>query len=232
MTQNDMPGELRDKIKLWEVLNKILKNNGFIDADNIISDIANLKQQLNVLLSDVLGLEHEIDGVHNYDDTSLKTKLDTLQNTVTTSLASMNTDIESLMTRLTGINTTSTKIELLNRSRLYLSTFDENYNGTELQMLPGQIYMQAREDPVTHGVISLSGGVVDSSNPHGNGGVEVLSDNYVNLGLRTDNHYIKIEKTSLRISDVNGLVIEPDGTAGVKIRDYAHTKICHIPWES
>jgi hypothetical protein len=72
---NDMPGELREKIRLWEVLNKILKNNGYIDIDAVTTELTNLKTQINVLLSDVLGLEHEIDGVHNYDDTDLKTKL-------------------------------------------------------------------------------------------------------------------------------------------------------------
>jgi hypothetical protein len=30
-TYSDMPGELRDKLKLWEILNKILKNNGVVD---------------------------------------------------------------------------------------------------------------------------------------------------------------------------------------------------------
>jgi hypothetical protein len=72
---NDIPGELRERKRLWEVLDKILKNNGFIDTDQINSDLANLKNQLNILLSNVLGLEHEIDGIHNYDDTDLKTQL-------------------------------------------------------------------------------------------------------------------------------------------------------------
>jgi hypothetical protein len=28
---SDMPEELRDKLKLWETLNKILKNNGVVE---------------------------------------------------------------------------------------------------------------------------------------------------------------------------------------------------------
>jgi hypothetical protein len=30
-----MLGELREKLKFWEVMNRILKNNGFIDTDAI-----------------------------------------------------------------------------------------------------------------------------------------------------------------------------------------------------
>jgi hypothetical protein len=37
---NDMPGELREKIRLWDVLNKILKNNGFIDTEAISTEFS------------------------------------------------------------------------------------------------------------------------------------------------------------------------------------------------
>jgi hypothetical protein len=33
ITYSDMLGELRDKLKLWETLNKILKNNGVVDIE-------------------------------------------------------------------------------------------------------------------------------------------------------------------------------------------------------
>jgi hypothetical protein len=60
-----------------DILNKILKNNGYLDADQINEDIQNLKDQINILLSEVLGVEHEIDGIHSYDDTDIKSRLDT-----------------------------------------------------------------------------------------------------------------------------------------------------------
>jgi phage-related protein len=111
-----MPGELRDKIKLWEILNKILKNNGFIDSDAILSQLTSLKQQINIVLQDVLGLEHEIDNVHNYDDTDIKSKFQNLTNSVATqitqiqdSVGAIQDDVNSLSTRLTGISSTSTQ---------------------------------------------------------------------------------------------------------------------------
>jgi hypothetical protein len=35
ITYSDMLGELRDKLKLWETLNKILKNNGVADIETL-----------------------------------------------------------------------------------------------------------------------------------------------------------------------------------------------------
>jgi hypothetical protein len=63
---NDMLGELREKLRFWEVMNRILKNNSFIDADNIIVTISDLKTKVNTLFSSMLGIEHDIDGLHNF----------------------------------------------------------------------------------------------------------------------------------------------------------------------
>jgi uncharacterized protein YoxC len=102
---NDMPGELREKIHLWEVLNQILKNNGYVDVSVITTELTNLKTQINVLLSDVLGLEHKIDGVHNYGDTDLKSKLDNLNTKLETLSEHINSDVNGLISRIAGINT-------------------------------------------------------------------------------------------------------------------------------
>jgi hypothetical protein len=42
-----MPGDLAEKIKLWSVLNRILKNNGYVDADRIEADLATLKTHVD-----------------------------------------------------------------------------------------------------------------------------------------------------------------------------------------
>jgi hypothetical protein len=71
---NDMPGDLREKLQLWDVLNKILKNNGYIDSNAILNNISNLKEKLNVILTEVL-VEHDLDNIHNYDDSKIKDTL-------------------------------------------------------------------------------------------------------------------------------------------------------------
>jgi hypothetical protein len=72
---NDMPGELREKLKFWEVINHILKNNKFININTINESIKDLKNKLNTIFSDIFGLVHDIDGVHNYDDCTLKNQI-------------------------------------------------------------------------------------------------------------------------------------------------------------
>jgi hypothetical protein len=42
-----MPGELRDKLKLWKTLNKILKNNGVVDTETLEEVVNELKAKLN-----------------------------------------------------------------------------------------------------------------------------------------------------------------------------------------
>jgi hypothetical protein len=94
ITYNDMPGDPREKIKLWEVLNRILKQNGFIDADQINADIANLKTKLNTLLSEMLGIEHDIAGVHNYDDAPLKNMIVEIKGNLVNFVTDINNDIK------------------------------------------------------------------------------------------------------------------------------------------
>jgi hypothetical protein len=111
---NDMPGELREKLKFWEVMNRILKNNGFIVADAINESIQDLKSKLNTALSDILGLEHDIDGVHNYDDGPLKNQIVELKRSLVDFVNDINNDINTFNNKLLGINATSSKLTLSN----------------------------------------------------------------------------------------------------------------------
>jgi hypothetical protein len=43
ITYSNIPGELRDKLKLWETLNKILKNNGVVDIEALEGVVSELK---------------------------------------------------------------------------------------------------------------------------------------------------------------------------------------------
>jgi hypothetical protein len=134
-----MPGELREKIRLWDVLNKILKNNGFIDTEAISTELINLKTQINLLLSEVLGIEHEIDGVHNCDDTYLKTKLAGLDEKIKSLSENVNSDINGIISRIQNINNTSSKISLQNLTNIEFSSMNGNNHRTKISLLPNQI---------------------------------------------------------------------------------------------
>jgi hypothetical protein len=75
-----MPGELRDKLKLQETLNKILKNNGVVDIKALDGVVIELKTKLNTLKNDVLEVEHSIDNIYNYNNTNIKKKLKKITN--------------------------------------------------------------------------------------------------------------------------------------------------------
>jgi hypothetical protein len=75
ITYSDIPGKSRDKLKLQETFNRILKNNGVVDIEVLEGVVNELKAKLNTLISDVLGVEHNIDNIHNCDDTNIKENL-------------------------------------------------------------------------------------------------------------------------------------------------------------
>ena len=243
-----MPGDLREKIKLWELLNKILKNNGYIDADAIASDLANLKEKLNTLLSEVLGVEHEIDGIHNYDDTTLKAQLVDLTTRTTTKLNAIQADIDSLTARLSSINSTSTTFEVMkndNSLKLSPSHIDViqqdgvikvtssylDLKGSFYQMTADQTSLIVNAGPTLLGSIIVGGTSADAEHPNGSAGVDIETDNKIHLVHRTRSHFVKIDDDQISISDINGLIIEPDGTTGIIIRNLAKTKTIHIAWE-
>jgi hypothetical protein len=54
ITYSDKPGELWDKLKLQEILDRILKNNGVFDIKGLEGIVNELKTKLNTLINDVL----------------------------------------------------------------------------------------------------------------------------------------------------------------------------------
>jgi hypothetical protein len=107
-----MPGDLAEKIKLWSVLNRILKNNGFIDTDQINADIATLKEKVHTLLNEIFGVEHTLDNVNEYNDTPIKETITNLDVRLQNEVDLLRTDINALFDKLSGITTTATQIAL------------------------------------------------------------------------------------------------------------------------
>jgi hypothetical protein len=235
---NDMPGDLREKIHLWEVLNKILKNNGYVGIGVITTELNNLKNQINVLLSDVLGLEHEIDGIHNYDDGTLNTKIDNieegmkdLEDNIKNVKEHIDSDVNGILARIQGINNTSSKISLQNLSNIEVSTMNSNNHGTKILLSPQQISIQnvsespiPEANPIYYAWINLGGAGT-------NDGITMESDNFVTLNNRLGSHHLSVKSDKVDVSDINGLKISSDATK-ITITYFANTHVAHIPWES
>jgi hypothetical protein len=112
-----MPGELRDKLKLQETLNRLLKNNGVVDIEAMEGVANELKTKLNTLMNDVLGVEHSIDNIHNYDDTNIKEE----QKEITDQINNVHTDINNITAKLINI-TSTTKLSLTNSNQVEISS--------------------------------------------------------------------------------------------------------------
>jgi hypothetical protein len=100
---NDMPPELRDRLILQAKIDYILKTGGVVDLVPIENNLNTLKLQLNNVLSQVIGLEHNMDNVHNYDDTSIKSQLATTLNMAQNAQA----DVSTMQNRVGTLETTT-----------------------------------------------------------------------------------------------------------------------------
>jgi prefoldin subunit 5 len=118
ITYSDMPGELRDKLKLQETFNRTLKNNGVVDIEALESVVNELKTKLNTLINDVLGVEHTIDNIDNYDDTNIKAELQEINEQI----QGVHTDINNITAKLINMTSTSTKLSLTNSNQVEISS--------------------------------------------------------------------------------------------------------------
>jgi hypothetical protein len=142
---NPIPGDFQEKLTLTGLLRTILKNNGFIDINHINSVINTLKVQINVLLNEVLGVEHDIDATHNYDDSSIKSRIEQNEQDIDYILEELTDhggEILALVGKLIGIKSLTSSLSLFNEYSYKSSTLDNVYDQTTLQMVPVQINMQ------------------------------------------------------------------------------------------
>jgi hypothetical protein len=221
---------LQEKITLMALLNTILKNNVYIDISHINADINQLKDQINVLLNEVLGVEHDIDAIHNYDDTSIKERIGQNEQDIDyiiSQLTEHGMEIFELLGKFNGIKSLSSSLSLFNQYRLTASVLDDGYNQTTIGLLPNQINLQvlSGEENKLYGQVTMGG----SSNESG---VSITSDNEISLTNRGLHHYVTVTKDITYISDVNCFVFEPSPSskpAGVRIKSFDGTKVLDLP---
>jgi uncharacterized protein YoxC len=73
-----------------------------------------LKAKLNTLINDVLGVEHAIDNIHNYDDTNLKEDLQEINEQI----QGVHTDTNNITAKLANMTITTTKLSLTNSNQV------------------------------------------------------------------------------------------------------------------
>jgi hypothetical protein len=160
---NDMPPELRDRLILQAKIDHILKTSGIADLTQLENDLSALKLQLNNVLSQVLGLEHNMDNVHNYDDTSVKSQLATALTMAQNAQADVGTmqsrvnvlegtsatatgDISTLQGKTAAIAGSAASTTIHPTSSVGLSTKAANNHGTSIDLLPGYLTLAQQAD--------------------------------------------------------------------------------------
>jgi seryl-tRNA synthetase len=219
ITYSDMPSELRDKLKLQETLNRILKNNGIVDIEALEGVVNELKTKLNTLINDVLGVEHSIDEIHNYDDTNIKAEL----KEITDQIQGVHTNINNITAKLNNITNTTTKLSLKNSSLVEINyVVNDNDDRSQAIIQPQYILLVNKNHTGTfYEGLNLGGASTES-------GSGIMSSNKVTITLL---HKIEVTANQTNTSDVNGLVFSYTSN-GVRINDFTNTNHVVIPWDS
>jgi seryl-tRNA synthetase len=155
-----MPGELRDKLKLQETLNRLLKNNGVVDIEVPDGVVNELKTKLNILINNILKIEHSIDNIHNYDYTNIKENLQE----ITEQINNVHTDINNITAKLNNITNTTTKLSLKNQSLVEIkSVVNDNDDGSQAIIAPQYILLENKNHAGTfYESLNLGGASTES----------------------------------------------------------------------
>jgi hypothetical protein len=198
-----MPGDLAEKIKLWSVLNRILKNNRYIDSDHIEADLATLKTKVNTLLNDILGIEHTVDNITEYNDTSLKESIEAVRNDFSVRIEQIRSDTKANTNKLSGIENTSTKINIKKTAEIgFDNTVNDANDSSKVSITPGWISLINKDASYNNqNQILIGNGTTD-------GGIDILSSNLVSIATLHSYYWIRLHDAMdlmNDISDVNGV---------------------------
>jgi seryl-tRNA synthetase len=210
ITYSDMPGELRDKLKLQKTLNKILKNNDVVDIEALEGVVNELKTELNTLINDVLGVEHSIDEIY---DTNVKENLQE----VTDQVNNVHTDINNITAKLINMTSATTKLSLTNSNQVEISSLLHDGQNESRAIIQLQYILLVNKDAANTFYEGLNLG--GASNEAGSG---IMTSNKVVITHQNLLRKVEVTANQTNISDVNGLVFSQT-SIGVRISDFSNT---------
>jgi hypothetical protein len=178
---------------------------------------------LNYLLNEVVGIEHSIDSVHNYDDSNLKTQLANLVGQVGTN----RTDINTLQTRTGNVESSLAGIERDSGLRIKDTALVDvmAYNADT-----PTIYSRLRTLLTSTSLVCNTGtGLPGQINIDSTNGIDIESSLDVYVGKQNGHHYLRVTSDANELSDVNGLKISYDDT-GITFTSFDETYSKTINW--
>jgi hypothetical protein len=166
-----------------------------VDVDSINANIAALKTQLNALISEVLGVEHDIDGIHNYEETTLRGDIANIKERLNLTA----NDIAILTAKVIGFSYSPSQTTVSNGAVIDLTTMTSDNIGTRVIMTKNQVAIQSADESAIS-QISVGG-------PNDISGIDISSDNAITISHRDLQHYVRVKENITEISDVNGIKI-------------------------
>jgi hypothetical protein len=208
ITYSDMPGELRDKLKL-------------VDIEELEGVVKEFKIKLNTLINDVLKVEHSINNIHNYDDTNIKELKE-----ISDQIGNIHTDINNITAKLTDVTSTTTKLSLTNSNQVEISSsLHDGQDSSQAIIQPQYILLVNKDVAGTfYEGLNLGGASTES-------GSGIMSSNKVTITHQNLLHKVEVTANQTNISDVNGLVFSHNAD-GIRINDFTNTKHITIAWDS
>jgi seryl-tRNA synthetase len=103
----------------------------------LTSKIEELKTKLNTLINDVLGVEHSIDNIHNYDHTNIKEDLKEISDQI----GNVHTDINNITAKLANVTSTTTKLALNNSTQVEINSIVNENDGSHGIFAPQYILL-------------------------------------------------------------------------------------------
>jgi hypothetical protein len=200
---NDMPAELREKIILQTKIDTILKNGGVVDLIPLQNSLTQLKQQLNSLITQVLGLEHTIDGIHQYDAASLNAQLTDLTTNVGLARDEVNAlqgrmnqsdvvagqhtqTLNALNTKTAPITVTNNALSIEKRTIEFMSQVEDtsghaDYNGTTIAQTLNVIELSILAENATGDNVYNPGHILMGAGDAGEADLQIYSETQVRI---------------------------------------------------
>jgi seryl-tRNA synthetase len=181
-----------------------------------------LKAKLNTLINDVLGVEHTIDNIHNYDDTNLKEDLQEINEQI----QNIHTNINNITAKLINMTSTTTKLSLTNSNQVEISSLLHGGQDGFRAIIQPQYIVLVNKDVANTFYEGLNLGGASTESRSG-----IMSSSKVTITHQNLLHKIEVTANQTNISDVNGSIFSQISN-GVRISDFSNTNHVVIPWDS
>jgi hypothetical protein len=170
----------------------------------------------------VLGVEHSVDNIHNYDDTNTKENLQEISDQI----ENLHTYINNITAKLNNITSITTRLTLKNPNAIEIdAVVNEALDGTQTLITKQFAQIVCKDDSANlYNSLAVGGGTTDSR-------CSLMNNNSISLSHRNLLHHVKVTANQNNISDVNGLIFSYSEN-GIFIKDFVNAHNVTIPWDS